>query len=547
MPITTPTSANVFTPSSLVARAKAETDWSSTSQQRSSLEGNFSTYNAKRVETIRDFLDRNGRSNPDFRYNLYSKVPSGIKDATITRGYIRRSNTDDDVGGASLNFMFNPEQITRDYVSYLDQAALDPFNTLYQSGNLVNPPSFVNFNFSLFFDRQDDMAANPRDAKGVLVDYEYFDLVVRNVVPSQRGTPDVPDNGVMMVNPKDITVVFSRDLTVQGRPTNARVVFSKFDHRMVPIRMQVDLTMIITYFGPLRSAFGLSSLPAIKKYNALVPYSDSMKDDFSDEDVQSAVASYRSSVAQRAATAGAGSVTSSWFSGYAASYASGSGSYALGQTGGAALMASGPNASLRGGAVDGAALLATSSGYSGITRTGSNGCACPTPFLPTFNVTLSTPSVSGRYYDSSGLVWAAYDELGAGRVLANTDTAPSVNKVIEHQERTGWATMPVVVLGGRRTDDVRQQMRLNLEKGDVLVRRSGGRGHMAMFLEWNLDEADQVVGAKVVEARRVVGEHFAAPNSLGILRLREHQLFFSRMNLDRLREELSAILPPLAT
>ena len=52
---------------------------------------------------------------------------------------------------------------------------------------------------------------------------------------------------------------------------------------------------------------------------------------------------------------------------------------------------------------------------------------------------------------------------------------------------------------------------------------------------------------KAVEARRVVGEHFASPDSLGILRLREHQLFFSRMNLDRFREELSAILPPLAT
>ena len=52
---------------------------------------------------------------------------------------------------------------------------------------------------------------------------------------------------------------------------------------------------------------------------------------------------------------------------------------------------------------------------------------------------------------------------------------------------------------------------------------------------------------KVVEARRVVGEHFAAPDSLGILRLREHQLFFGRMDLNRFREELSAILPPLAT
>jgi len=52
---------------------------------------------------------------------------------------------------------------------------------------------------------------------------------------------------------------------------------------------------------------------------------------------------------------------------------------------------------------------------------------------------------------------------------------------------------------------------------------------------------------KVFEARRVVGEHFAVPDSLGILRLREHPLFFSRMDLNRFREELSAILPPFAT
>lgn len=49
---------------------------------------------------------------------------------------------------------------------------------------------------------------------------------------------------------------------------------------------------------------------------------------------------------------------------------------------------------------------------------------------------------------------------------------------------------------------------------------------------------------KVVEARRVAGEHFAATDSLGILRLREHQLSTTRMDLDTFRLELSAILPP---
>jgi hypothetical protein len=114
-------------------------------------------------------------------------------------------------------------------------------------------------------------------------------------------------------------------------------------------------------------------------------------------------------------------------------------------------------------------------------------------------------SDSGRYYDSTGLVWAAYDELGAGNVLAGTDSHPSVNQIVKYQEQTGWATMPVVVRGGRRTADVRTQVKLNLEKGDVLVRNNGGRGHVAMFKEWVLDEDDQIVGARLVESRPQIG------------------------------------------
>jgi hypothetical protein len=175
--------------------------------------------------------------------------------ARILRGFIRRAEYDnsDQASKARLYFMYNPETITRDYVSYLDQGALDPFNTIYESGNLVAPPSYMDFSFSLFFDRQQE-ATNP-DFPGVFVDYQFFDLVVRNVVPasdpnSMNGA--LPDNGVMMVNPRDITVVFSPQMTVQGRPSNARVSFTKFTHRMVPTRMTIDLTMRVTYFGPMK-------------------------------------------------------------------------------------------------------------------------------------------------------------------------------------------------------------------------------------------------------------------------------------------------------
>ena len=45
----------------------------------------------------------------------------------------------------------------------------------------------------------------------MFVDYQFFDMVVRNVIPSDPNQTNntLPDNGVMMVNPRDITVVFS--------------------------------------------------------------------------------------------------------------------------------------------------------------------------------------------------------------------------------------------------------------------------------------------------------------------------------------------------
>jgi hypothetical protein len=214
-----------------------------------------------------EWLDAAGsapsRRNPPFTKGAAGRLHPEFLDTgqpqRILRGFIRRAEYDraDIKSTARLYFMYNPETIQRDYVSYLDQGALDPFNTVYQAGNLVAPPSYMDFNFSLLFDRQEEAAANG-DFPGVFVDYEYFDLVVRNVLPNydpngtSTGGNAIPDNGIMMVNPRDITVVFSPNITVQGRPSNARVSFTKFTHRMIPIRMQIDLTMRVTYFGPMQ-------------------------------------------------------------------------------------------------------------------------------------------------------------------------------------------------------------------------------------------------------------------------------------------------------
>ena len=194
-----------------------------------------------------------GRLHPTLA--LTSSSVGGVHSpARILRGYIRRAQNEvgKPMSKARLYFMYNPEVISRDYVSYLEQGALDPFNTVYQSGNLVAPPSILDFSFELFFDRQEE--ATDADHPGVFVDYQFFDMVVRNVYPDPANAPanTLPDNGVMMVNPRDITVVFSPQLTVQGRPLNARVTFEKFTHRMTPTRMRIQLTMRAVYLGPIK-------------------------------------------------------------------------------------------------------------------------------------------------------------------------------------------------------------------------------------------------------------------------------------------------------
>src|SRR4029077_670603 len=83
------------------------------------------------------------RRNPPFAQGTAGRLVPSLADEglpnRILRGFIRRPDDDaaDIKSGARLYFMYNPEQITRDYVSYLDQGALDPFNTVFQSGNLV--------------------------------------------------------------------------------------------------------------------------------------------------------------------------------------------------------------------------------------------------------------------------------------------------------------------------------------------------------------------------------------------------------------------------
>lgn len=230
------------------------------------------------------------RTNPPFETGSSGRVTTIMSnlDTKIVRGYIRRTsnNNSDPTNDYRLYFMYNPETIKRNYVSYLDQGALDPFNTIYGSKNLVAPPGVLDFSFDIFFDRQTENA-NGSMPRGVLEDFDYFDLVVRGVIPDQQN-PALPDNGIMMVNPRNITVVFSPQFSVQGRPYSASVAYEKFDHNMVPIRMTISIALKAFYVGPVRQEFEFAVPKSEGSYTATIPYDESIKYSVTTEEVSKA-------------------------------------------------------------------------------------------------------------------------------------------------------------------------------------------------------------------------------------------------------------------
>jgi len=219
------------------------------------------------------------RANPNFRLTgNFNKLDTN-GGGQISRGYIRRSDIDaaDPTSEYRLYFMYNPEVISRSYIAYLDQQSLDPFNALYGSNNMVAPPGILDFSFELFFDRQIEVATDPNHP-GIKVDYDYFDIVVRGVVPdsSENGNA-IPDNGIMMINPKNVTVVFGSDLSVQGRPYNASVSFDKFNNRMTPTRMRLSIALKAFYIGPVQTVPNYAQFSSEGVYTATIPYDETIK------------------------------------------------------------------------------------------------------------------------------------------------------------------------------------------------------------------------------------------------------------------------------
>jgi len=222
-----------------------------------------------------------GLSNPPFKLtsnNNHIASSLGLRNSKILRGYIRRSDIDasDPTSNQRLYFMYNPETIERNYMAYLDQQSLDPYNTMFGSNNMTAPPGILDFSFELLFDRQLEVATDPSHP-GTKVDYDYFDLVVRGVVGDTSSSGNaIPDNGIMMINPRNIAVVFGPELTVHGRPYNASVRFEKFNNKMTPTRMSISITMKAFYIGPVQTLPNYSEFTSESIFEATIPFDENL-------------------------------------------------------------------------------------------------------------------------------------------------------------------------------------------------------------------------------------------------------------------------------
>lgn len=220
-----------------------------------------------------------GLSNPSFLLTSSNNKLIDSQNNKILRGYIRRSGVDfsDPTSRYRLYFMFNPAEIQRNYMAYLDQQALDPYNNLFGSSNLSAPPGILDFSFDLLFDRQLEVARDPLHM-GTKVDYDFFDIVVRGVVPDINNEGNaIPDNGIMMTNPRNVAVVFSGDLAVHGRPYNSSIRFERFSHKMTPTRMVISITLKAFYVGPVQTIPNYNQFTSESVFSATIPYDESVK------------------------------------------------------------------------------------------------------------------------------------------------------------------------------------------------------------------------------------------------------------------------------
>lgn len=276
MPVLSPTTTNIYQNLSASTSKSATSTSSQDNDYKGKLGGAIGGPTSATQQQIALSNLALGPANPDFHPSIWGSSSRVAPTGTISRGYIRRANpggASDPTAGYKLRFMYNPEAIQRSYISYLDQQAIDPFNSLNGSENSTMAPGILDFNFQLVFDRQIEAQQVSND-EGCLVDLKYFDLVVRGVLPTTQA--GVPDSGIMMVNPRDIVVVFSNDLQVRGRPYNASITYERFTHKMTPTRVTVNIAIKAMYVGPTPPSYDLPS-ETETRHSSVIQYENTVK------------------------------------------------------------------------------------------------------------------------------------------------------------------------------------------------------------------------------------------------------------------------------
>jgi hypothetical protein len=251
----------------------------------------------------------------------FMQGPDGT--ARILRGYIRRSqvaawgtlgglDTSTDAGkadeqtfkdtNARLYFMYNPSQVTRQYVSY---QALAGSNPAAQSPESVlssqSIPATVTMSMELFFDRQEEVARFPNHP-GVLVDLAVFDKLIGNKAtsyddilkrdkealnPTTANATDIialPSSSVggsaASLQPDIklyLTIVMSPSLVFEGKIMEASALFQKFSHRMTPTQMIITISLLINYSGKLQSSGAFSAADAASAAATKASYEEKSK------------------------------------------------------------------------------------------------------------------------------------------------------------------------------------------------------------------------------------------------------------------------------
>jgi hypothetical protein len=194
----------------------------------------------------------------------------------ILRGYLRRQHiiSTEPESYVRLYFMYNPDQVQRQYLSWSDDTTADPTGALGQDSSSApsSVPSLTTLQFTLYFDRQLEVM-NIEEHPGVMVDLQTFDVLSGNLIytgatgeesqlpvaiPQGMALPDntdATDDRTGQYQPRvstvatTVTAVFSPSLAVEGVLSGANATFTKFSKRMTPTTMALTITLMVQWVG----------------------------------------------------------------------------------------------------------------------------------------------------------------------------------------------------------------------------------------------------------------------------------------------------------